>query len=231
MISIIIPAYNEEDGIGKLVHHLHQHSEGEVAEIIVVDGLSDDDTVSEAQKAGASVRLSPQRNRAVQMNEGAYQASGEILYFVHADTLPPSTFVSDIYDALRNGSEAGCFRSRFDRQDLLYKFNAFFTHFDLQVSRGGDQTLFITRQLFKQLAGFRNDYVIMEDYELIERARKQASFQIIPKYVVVSARKYERNSWLRVQLAYWLVHFLYRLGVSQQRLLNTYKALIDHPKL
>ena len=63
------------------------------------------------------------------------------------------------------------------------------------MSRGGDQTLFITRALFAQLGGFNERFVVMEDFEIIQRIRRQARFLIVPQDVLVSARKYETNGW------------------------------------
>ncbi|PSR03820.1 MAG: glycosyl transferase [Bacteroidetes bacterium SW_11_45_7] len=229
-LSIIIPTYNEEDNIGPLVRHLWHHGANEVHEVVVVDGDSADQTVNEAEQADAMVLQPGVKSRARQMNEGAKATSGNILYFVHADARPPSTYVTDIQQAIEKGYPHGCFRFRFDRYRGMLKVNSFFTRFDKTITRGGDQTLFITRQLFDQVGGFRDDYIIMEDFEFIMRSQKAAPFTIIPRDVIVSARKYEDNSWLRVNLANLIVYSLFHLGVSQHRLLSTYKSLIKHPK-
>lgn len=228
--SIIIPTYNEEENIGPLVQHLWRHGANEVQDVIVVDGDSNDQTVDEAESTGATVLQPGLRSRARQMNEGAKAVNGHVLYFVHADAWPPSTYVTDIQQALDDGYPQGCFRFRFDHYKGMLKVNSFFTRFDKTFTRGGDQTLFITRQLFDQLGGFRDDYIIMEDFEFIMRSQKAAPFAIIPRDVIVSARKYEENSWLRVNLANLIVYAMFQFGFSQQRLVNTYKTLINHPK-
>src|SRR5687767_11149429 len=101
MISVIIPVYNEEGVIGKTVRYLKSVSRHDVIkEIIVVDGGSSDNSVNEANMAGARVIGSPRKGRAAQMNEGARVAEGNILYFVHADSLPPPSFPDDIMEAV-----------------------------------------------------------------------------------------------------------------------------------
>jgi len=96
------------------------------------------------------------------------------------------------------------------------------------MSRGGDQTLFVTCALFEQLGGFNERFVIMEDFEIIIRIRRLASFFIVPQDVVVSARKYETNGWLRVQLANLTAFSLFFLKVSPARIARTYKAMLHY---
>lgn len=227
--SIIIPTYNEEDTIADLLNYLQTHSD-DSTEIIVVDGGSHDETLSHVKKTGATCFISPEKGRAVQMNAGAKKATGDILYFVHADSIPPPTFVDDILAAVDEGYPSGCFLFRFNSNHPLLKINSYCTRFDRIMCRGGDQTLYITRSLFSELKGFRDDYIIMEDYDLIERIQDTASFKIIPKDVLVSARKYEQNNYLKVQVSNFIVFMMYFWGCSQERLVNAYKKLLAHPK-
>ena len=227
-LSIIIPTLNEEENIGRLLDRLQSRSEDSLAEIIVVDGGSTDKTLAIAEQAGACCIKSSKSGRATQMNQGARKAAGDILYFVHSDTLPPTSFVSDIRQALEAGYSVGCFRYQFDSPRKLLKINAFFTRFDFKWCRGGDQSLFIKRELFEQMGGFKEDYIIMEDFEFIDRIRKEYRFKIIPKNMLVSARKYATNSYLRVQIANLIVFNMYRFGASQQRMANMYKRLLDY---
>ena len=227
-ISIIIPTYNEADNIEKLIRYFQPFLSQGVREIIISDGGSQDKTREVAELAGAKVVLSPKRGRAAQMNYGANLASGEIFYFVHADAFPPLSFIEDILSALQAGFPAGCYRFRFDSKKILLRVNAYFTRFDQLFCRGGDQTLFITRALFEQLNGFREDMYIMEDYDLIRRIQKNNPFRILPKDTIVSSRKYETNSWLRVQLANLTIVLMYRWGFSQQNLMKTYKWWLNY---
>lgn len=229
-ISVIIPTLNEQNNIPALIESL-QHCGGKaLAEIIVVDAGSSDQTETVAQKAGAKVVKSPVRGRAVQMNHGAKFATGDILYFVHADTRVPATFVSDIQQAIGEGYEAGCYRFRFDSDRFILKLNNYLTHLPILTARGGDQTLFITCGLFAELGGFDEYYVIMEEYDLLRRLwrKKRSAFKLIPKDVLVSARKYETNSWARVQLANLVAMTLFRLGTNPVRIARTYKKMLDY---
>lgn len=227
-VSIIIPTVNEADHIGPLVCHLYENSDERLEEILVVDGGSTDTTIELACAAGATVLKLPTKGRASQMNHGAAAAKGGILYFVHSDTLPPATYLDDIQQALQEDYPIGCFRFRFNSNSLLLKINSYFTRFDRLWCRGGDQTLFVKKTLFEQLNGYRNDYLIMEEYDFIIRARKAHSFKIIPRDVLVSARKYEDNTYLRVQLANLIIFNMFRLGYAQDRMVRTYKWLLDY---
>ena len=174
MISIIIPTYNEAESIQQLIAYLLIHGGTGLKEIIVADGGSTDNTLLLAAEAGATAVVSPLKGRAAQMNYGASLAMGNCLYFIHADTYPPPTFSTDIQQAIEKGYGVGRYRTRFDTDKWLLKINAFFTRFDLFVCFGGDQTLFIRRQLFDVYRGFKEDMRIMEEYEFCVRARKTA---------------------------------------------------------
>ena len=229
-ISVIIPTYNEASRIGILVEHLLRYRTDFLEEIIVCDGGSHDDTVGQAEAAGATVLLSPQKGRATQMNYAAEKALGSILYFVHADTLPPATYVSDICEQVGQGYAAGCYRSQFEDEHPFLMINGFFSRFDRFTCRGGDQTLFVTRSVFEQLKGYDAYYIVMEDFDFIRRARRIGKFIIMPKTALVSARKYRDNHYLKVNVANGLVFLMYRLGFSPRILLKTYKKMIYYPR-
>ncbi|MFD2719157.1 TIGR04283 family arsenosugar biosynthesis glycosyltransferase [Hymenobacter monticola] len=228
MLSVIIPTYNEAANIGRLVADLRRHAPPGTVEILVVDASSPDGTAAAARTAGATVLEHARPGRAAQMNLGAQQAQGDIFYFVHADVGIHPGYVATIWEAVARGHAAGCYRFRFDSKHPLLRINSYGTRFKGIMSRGGDQTLFITRALFEQLGGFNERFVIMEDFEIIERIRRVASFYIVPQDVVVSARKYETNSWLRVQLANLTAFSMYFLRLPPTRIARTYKALLNY---
>lgn len=229
-ISVIIPTFNEADNIACLIESLKIYGDKFLHEIIIADSPnSTDNTIEIGQKLGAIAKKSPNNGRACQMNFGASIANGDILYFVHADTKINPDYATDIIKAITKGYDFGCYRYQFDADDWLLKVNAFFTRLPFIWCRGGDQTLFIRKDDFMKVGKFREDYQIMEDYEFIIRANKVLKFKIIPKNVIVSARKYKTNSYLRVQKANFIVMRMFLSGkASQQEMTETYRRMLDY---
>lgn len=225
-ISIIIPVLNEAGRIGPLVRYLLEQGAALVREVIVVDAGSSDNTVQIAKQAGAALLHCPTSNRAAQMNTGANAAAGDVLYFIHADTLPPPSFADDIAESIRQGYIMGCYRYKFDSPHFLLKINAYFNRFQWLWCQGGDKTFFIRKEVFRQLGGYDERHVIMEEYDFLRRAMPLYRLRIIPKYAIVSARKYERNGWVRVQLANIITFNLWRLGVAPSYLKRLYKSML-----
>ncbi len=225
-ISVIIPTFNEEKNIGSLVQNLQANSNSQLAEIIVVDGQSCDNTKEIATRNGATVYTCNIKSRAAQMNLGALHAKGDIFYFVHADAMPPTTFFTDISEATMQHKQAGCFRLKFNTRSKLLKINEFFTRFKGGYYGGGDQTLYIEKHLFKDLDGFNERYVIMEDFEFTKRIKKRYGLHLIQKDVLVSARKYELNNYLKVNFANLIMLTLFKLNVAPSKLELLYKKLL-----
>lgn len=226
-ISIIIPTYNESEYIGSLIRYLKFHSPRNI-QIIVSDGGSTDNTISIASKEGAKVVRSDKKGRASQMNYGASFASFDILYFVHADCFPPKNFYTKIINAINKDYTLGRFQTKFDSDSLLLKINAFFTRFDWFVCTGGDQTLFFKTQIFKKINGYNDDLILMEDFDIVKRARKDYRYAVLKDKVLVSARKYSSNSWLTVQRAHHTIIKMYRSGERQETLVKKYKQLLKY---
>ena len=227
-VSIIIPTYNEAENMEIIIPYLRSVKENSAVEIIVSDAGSKDCTVEKAKQFGAITIISPLKGRAGQMNYAAQFATGNILYFVHADSRPPLTFYRDIEAALAKGYNCGCYRSQFESKSLLLKVNAFFTRFNVLFCRGGDQTIFVTKELFDKVGAYKNEMLIMEDYDFLERIRKHGKFKLFNKATVFSARKYDENSWLKVQKANLAVVRMYKKGSSQQEMLDTYKRMLNY---
>ena len=226
-LSIIIPTYNEADNIGALVRYLKELAP---AEIIVSDGGSTDHTLEIAAAAGALAVSSRIKGRAGQMNHAASLATGDVLYFVHADTRPAASFPADIEQVLAQGYNCGSFRFRFDNNRGMLKLNSFLTRFNYLFFRGGDQSIFVTRALWETVGPFREEMRIMEDFDFLARIWRKGRFRLIPKETIVSARKYEMNSWLRVQLANLKVVRMYRRGASQDDMIDAYRSALNYRK-
>ncbi|HHB78701.1 MAG TPA: glycosyltransferase [Saprospiraceae bacterium] len=224
MISIIIPTLNEAPNLQKLIPALRQNTQTPI-EIIVVDGGSTDQSLQICEQHGVKA-LTGKRGRAVQMNFGASHAKGEILYFVHADAIPPKGYGEAILTAIQEGYPIGCFRLKFDSKHPLLKINAFFTRFDKSWTRGGDQTLFVTTSIFEQYQGYDESCVIMEEYDFMDRVRSKYPFKIIPQNVLISARKYEKNGYFKVQIANLTAMRMYQKGASKKDIAKTYKSLL-----
>lgn len=225
-ISIIIPAYNEELNIGSLLKTLQERQTGYVSEIIVADGGSRDQTKKVAEDYGAFVHDCIKKGRAAQMNEGASIAESPLLYFLHADTIPPHGFDRLIINAIHKGAGAGCFRLRFDDDHPALKFYSWFTKFRCTAIRFGDQSLFASKTLFKKIKGFDESLIVMEDQEIVRQIKRETSFKIIEKNVETSARKYRKNGVFRLQFIFTVILIGYYLGAKQNTLAHLYGSLI-----
>jgi rSAM/selenodomain-associated transferase 2 len=225
-LSIVIPAWNEEAGIARTLETLLRLTAGRGDTEIIVSVSGDDRTEAIARSYPVRVCRSG-KGRALQMNAGAKIASGTVLYFLHADTTPPPSFHDDILAAIERGAEAGCFRMSFDDPDWLMQFYGWFTQFPLPVCRGGDQSLFITRELFERIGGFDERLRIMEDIEIIERIQHHAGFHILDSTVITSARKYHANGAIRLQAIFGAIHLMYALGFSQEEMLRFYRNSVN----
>jgi len=229
--SIIIPTYNEADQIAKTIKIVHGANEQHQIEIIVADGGSTDDTINVAQQCGATVVWSGRKGRGAQMNKGASVAKHNMLYFLHADSIPPNNFTTQILRAYKNGAKSGCFRLAFDYEHWFLKANAWFTRFNVNAVRFGDQSLFVTKNIFQKSGCFREDLLMMEDQEIIHRIKKYGKFKVMNDYVTTSARKYLDNGVYRMQGIFYRIWAMYYLGYSQERMLKVHRRLIQRHKL
>lgn len=225
-ISIIIPVLNEEAYIQRVLAKISENvSTPLIKEILVVDGGSTDKTVFMAQNSGVKVISGP-KGRAKQMNLGARIAQGDILYFLHVDSLPPFGFDQKIIDSWSKGKKAGCFRLRFDTPSYFLGFFAWCTKINTPICRGGDQSLFVDKALFETLGGYNEEYVIYEDNEFTRRLYKETPFQIINDFVETSARRYIQKGMLRLQYHFAMIHLKYYLGKGPDSLYDYYRKNI-----
>lgn len=226
LISIIIPVLNEENCIAKVLGFLKENSNrNNIKEILVVDGGSTDATVKIASRLGAQV-IHSRKGRAKQMNLGARLAQGEILYFIHVDTLPPKYFDRYILKAIQNSYFAGCFRMKFDSPSKFLAFFAWFTKLNFKFCRGGDQSLFITKELFQKTGGFNENYIVYEDNEFTDRLYDCVNFKILPRHVITSARRYEERGKVALQFHFGMIHLKNYLGAGPEQLYDYYKRKI-----
>jgi rSAM/selenodomain-associated transferase 2 len=243
-ISIIIPILNEAETIEKLLNYLIEHSSKQnIAEIIVVDGGSTDaskDIISkfylyrEANPETSSglmnqtkiILVNSSKGRAKQMNTGSKVATGSILYFLHADSFPPKDFDQHIINEVENGHLAGCFRLQFDHSHWWLRLASWLTQFHWRACRGGDQSQFITKDLFDDIGGFDESYIIYEDNILINELYSRKLFKVINKKLRTSARRYEKHGIWKLQYHFWAIYMKKWLGASAEDLHNYYKQYI-----
>lgn len=229
-VSIIIPAHNEANNLAKLLPYLLKHDKALVMEIIVSDGLSTDNTKSTCDQYGVIFQPNNKMGRGYQLAEAAKKATGDYFWFLHADTLPPLTFADDLKSAVESNRNLACFRYRFDSDKKILKINSFFTRFPMMWCRGGDQSLFMSKDIYDSIGGYNPSDIIMEDYNIIKKAKSYGhKLHIIPSEFIVSARKYDFNSYLRVNISNLIVFNLWKFGVDPHKLKSLYHKLINHP--
>ncbi|HEX6481992.1 MAG TPA: TIGR04283 family arsenosugar biosynthesis glycosyltransferase [Ktedonobacteraceae bacterium] len=220
--SIIMPVLNEELVLDAQLAQLARQCAQHECELLIVDGGSSDCTTAIAQRYGRVIEA--QRGRAAQMNAGAAVASGDILIFLHADTLLPGDALSAIEKALAAPQVVGgAFRVCFNCSHWPYRLVAFTVNLRSQIQKifTGDQAYFIRTTSFRQIGGYP-DQPLMEDLEIITRLRKTGRVILLPQYVTTSARRHEKMGLMRSVLFMWYLRTLYKLGTSPERLQAMY---------
>ena len=230
-MDLIIPTLNEEEYIRKLLLFIFENKTDVLNDVIVVDSGSTDSTLDILKDFNVKVIHSEKRNRAVQMNIGSQDSKADVLYFVHADTIPPKNFLKDVEREWNDGKKIGGYRFKFDSKLFILKLNSWFTRFNILSFRGGDQTLFIDRKLFEKLKGYDERYCIMEEYDLIKRAAEsKEEFRLMKNHVMVSDRKYRKNGYFRVNYANLIAMKMFKNGKSPLAIKSRYFEMLNHPK-
>jgi rSAM/selenodomain-associated transferase 2 len=227
-VSVIIPALNEADEIAATIEAcVISDTKGLIKEIIVSDGGSSDKTVEIAKQSGARCVESQRSGRAIQMNLGASDAKGEILLFVHADTRLPVGWSESISDAIGKGYSAGCFQLGFGHPSYILRVYGWLTRFDMDLVRFGDQGLYILKEHFDKLGGYREDHRVLEDNEFTRRIRAAGiKFKVMEKVAITSPRRYLEQGKIRLQLIFMSIYLMWRLGVSQDNLIAFYRRMV-----
>ena len=223
MISIIIPTLNESTTLSALLENL-QPARMAGHQIVIVDGGSDDQTVDLAGSLVDEIVLSP-KGRSRQMNEGARRSQGEILWFLHADTLVHYDAPTQVSRAITEGRCWGRFDIRLSGRHWLFRIIEYFMNLRSCVTGivTGDQGLFVSRDAFDAVGGFP-DIPLMEDIALSRQLRRLARPLCLRKPLVTSSRRWEQQGILRTILLMWRLRLAYALGVDPKRLAKAYDA-------
>ena len=219
-LSVIIPALDEARFLGATLDAAARLGAG--VEVIVVDGGSADGTREVARARGARV-VEAERGRGAQMDAGARASSGEVLWFLHADTLAPADAVERIAEALSDPrAVGGNFRIRFDGGRAAARFLTWlYPRLRLLGLAYGDSGFFVRRAAYERAGGFRA-FPIFEDLELLRALWKQGRFVQADAAVVTSSRRFEGRSFALTFARWSLLQALYWLGVSPHTLVRLY---------
>ena len=224
--SVIVPVRNEATRIAACVRAIRETSNRYPVEVIVVDGQSSDRTVDAALSAEAIVIASPVVGRGAQMHWGARCAIGEVLIFLHADTILPATWQECIARPFfhdRVPPAAAAFRVAFDSTRAVYSLIAGLANLRAAITRlpHGDQALVVTRQAYFAAGGFP-PVPLMEEYFLLPKLKRLGRVTLFPASVTTSCRRYERRSPLVTAIHKAALIALFYAGVSPHRLARWY---------
>ena len=232
-VSIVIPVLRDTAQLDGLLASLARMPEGSAAEVIVVNGDADDGSLVPLRERHPGVRwVASPPGRGRQMNAGAAAAAGRWLLFLHADTRLDDRWRDALREADSRGAVAGAFRFTLDSPRAAARL----------VERGvawrtrrlglpyGDQGLFVRRDVFAELGGFR-PYPLMEDVDLVRRLRGRGALLPSPVPVRTSPRRWERDGWLRRSLRNLALVALYLGGASPYRLARFYPGRPADPAL
>lgn len=237
-VSIVIPTLNEASCLGRTLRHLSL-LEPCAREVLVVDAGSADETVAIAHAAGVRV-LQSSRGRAAQMNLGARAATGEILCFVHADTLVPDDLVHVIEATLTDPAivcggfislMTGPLKTRWGVSlhnflktyyaPLLFKPHLFVRGLRLLF---GDQVIFCRRADFWAVGGF-DAVPILEEGNLCLKLVRRGRIRQVNRIVLSSDRRVARWGSLKATAIYLYIGFLWGFGVSETYLRRFYEDI------
>lgn len=222
-ISIVVPVLDEAPAISAMLAAL-QPARREGVEVLVVDGGSRDATCSLARPLADAVLHAP-RGRASQMNAGAAAASGEILVFLHADTILPPDAIARVERALEDG------RHRWGRFDVtIAGSHPMLTVVAMLMNARsrwsaiatGDQAIFVRRDWFRAAGGFP-DIPLMEDVALSKALKRLGPPLCLRDTVATSSRRWEQHGVYRTMVLMWSLRLAYWLGADPARLADRYR--------
>ncbi|MDG4597837.1 MAG: TIGR04283 family arsenosugar biosynthesis glycosyltransferase [Candidatus Contendobacter sp.] len=221
-ITIILPALNEEARIAACLTLLQPLREQD-CELIVVDGGSDDRTVALAEPLADRI-IAGSRGRAAQMNAGAGQTRGDILWFLHTDSRPPPNAANLIRAALaRPTQQWGRFDVRLSGHHPLLRVVETLMNARSRLTgiATGDQGIFARRETFERVGGYP-PIALMEDIAFSRLLKRHGRPVCLRQRLTTSSRRWESNGILRTILLMWRLRLAYFLGADPDRLARIY---------
>ena len=208
MLSFIIPAWNEEELIGKTLESIHHSAKGIDYEIIVGDDASDDRTAEIAESLGAIVVSCNNRQIGLTRNDGAKVATGDVLIFVDADTIISVTVVRETVKAIEEGAIAGGSFPVFEgRIPLLAKILTPTLRIIFRVFHiAAGAYMFCTRESFEKAGGFDSKFFAAEEVYLSKKLHKFGKYKTINARVITSGRKFRTYSSFQILSTLFLVN-------------------------
>jgi rSAM/selenodomain-associated transferase 2 len=223
-ISVIIPVLHEREKINEILDSIKSVAADVPYETIVVDGDSSGGTIAHISDSSV-ITLTAQRGRALQMNTGAARACGDILLFLHADTLLPPKAFPKIIAALSDSSFiGGAFDLKIQNQRWIFRVIGLAASWKHRLTRVpyGDQAIFMLRRYFENIGGYA-EIPLMEDLELMRRVKRQGGrIIILPEAVTTSSRKWETDGVFYTIVRNWIIQALYLFGMPARRLIKYY---------
>ena len=223
MISIVIPTYNESAIIEGTLNSLNESISSE-DEVIVVDGMSEDDTREIVGGFPGVILITSRRGRAVQMNAGAKIAKGEYILFLHADVLINESCISMLKNQTRNNEvKWGWFSIRLDSPRFIFRVLETGANLRNRLTGIplGDHGIFVKRDVFHGIGGFP-EIPIMEDLEFVRKIRIISKGVEVKSPIKTSIRRFENSGIIRTFFKMWILRILYYLGMPPEKLTRYY---------
>jgi rSAM/selenodomain-associated transferase 2 len=224
-VSVVVPAWNEAERLPRLLDAL-ERCHPAPHEVIVVDGGSRDSTADLARRRARLIEA--ERGRASQQNAGAREASGEVLWFLHADCAPPPSAVEEIRGAIAQGAPGGCFQIAFLAEERtlhpLVPWIERGINTRTRVTRRGtgDQGLFVRREVFRDVGGFP-PWPLFEDVALAAGLSRAGHPAVCRGPLETSPRRWLRHGVARTMALMWGLRLAYLAGASPESLASRWR--------
>ena len=220
-IAIIIPVFNEAAVLPELTERLQAVG---ADELIFVDGGSCDESRRLLEHSGVRW-LQSEPGRATQMNAGAEDCIGDIILFIHADTIISYSNISAVRETMKDDSfVGGRFDVRLSGNNIAFRMIEWLINMRSRLTgiSTGDQCQFVRRSVFEQMGGFP-EQPLMEDIEFSRRLKRQGRIACLNETVITSSRRWEQHGIVATVWLMWKLRFLYCFGVSPEKLAQMYR--------